>query len=122
MKKFAYIFLFLSFISSARGFEGCGEYLLKGILRNNNQEKFRVSYIINEKSTNQMMIEILEQKEFLKVYHSLNKPSILRVKMLKAFDGTKGVIGEILDIKLRIHNPLTARDEGVEKLATLKCQ
>lgn len=121
MKTLITLAFILSFIPYAKAFEGCGEYLLKGILRQNMKEKFRVSYIIHEGTRAQMVMEMLNQEDFLKIEYSLNRPSSLRVKILSPFDGTKGKIGEVLELKPRISNPLSATDEGLEKLSPLKC-
>lgn len=121
MKIFYTIVLIVIVLANAQAFEGCGEYLVKGILRKNRQDNFRVSYIIFEGSNSQMTMEILVQEDFLKIYSSLDKPTSMKVKILNPLDGTKGKIRDVIDIKPRVPNPLSATDQGLEKINSLNC-
>lgn len=121
MKVFSTITIFLIFMCNSHAFEGCGEYLLKGKLQKDQQGHFRAKYIVNGGSRAQMTMEFQSENVFYKVFHSLDKPTILKVKILNPFDGTKGVISEVLEVMPRVPKPLSATNEGIEKLTSLNC-
>lgn len=111
----------LVFVTKANAFNGCGEYLLKGVLEKEPNTRFRVVYVINKGTRDEIVMDFTQEKDFYKVASYLDRTSAIRATILNSFDGTKGKISEVIDINRRFSNTLSPTNEGLEKLKPLNC-
>lgn len=116
-------FLVVSF-NAYSAFEGCGNYILKGVLvkseSDSDQKKWgAVYYKINKKTQSEMKFKITNSDDLSKVSGYLNIPSELNVVIEKKINGTEGEIASINQVKLRsVHGLNFSENNGMflEKL------
>lgn len=105
----------------AKSFEGCGTYLLKGILKEDPAAKNRISYFVNEGTKSQMIFEIPNEKDLMLLATFLNDSSSFEGKITKQMDGTKGVVSNPSKIARRFPDPLNSASTGITKISSEKC-
>lgn len=118
------IILLIVFSSSqlyAGGFEGCGEYFLKGVVRIHKTTTGALNFVVNENTKSQMEFLVNDKKELQKLAILIDAPIEFKAKILKKMDGTKGEFVEATEINNRLPNPLLSTDTGITKLRDLKC-
>ena len=115
--------LFLLFTQSvfANDFLGCGEYLIKGILRQDKSLKNFFYYSVLEQTQSEIKFTFKKTEDLGLILVMLNKPSQFKGKILTPLDGTKGVLQDLSQIDHRFPNPLSAKDTGIEKVKDLTC-
>lgn len=119
--KTAILLSFFSLNIYASDFKGCGEYILKGVLREKSSEDTSESiYIVNENTKSQMIFE-LGPRETTIMLPMINKTSSLKGTIFKMMDGTKGKLKNIEKISIRFPNPLAPGDTGMVLIKSLKC-
>ena len=118
MKKMIFILMLVYVHSSVFGFEGCGEYIFKGKLK---QESGMMIYVVYEHSRSEMRFNIPLKEDVQKLALMLDAPSSFKAKILKPMDGTKGEIQDVNEISKRFPNPLSADDTGIKRTSSLKC-
>lgn len=122
--KFFSVFILILFASAvyALEFEGCGEYLLKGILKTDSDSPYKMYYVVHPESKSQMTFQIIEKKDALKLAPMLNTPSSIKARITKMMDGTKGKISFPYEISNRFPDPLSSESTGIKKIKNLKCE
>lgn len=118
------IMLMIIFSSSqlyAGGFEGCGEYLFKGVVKIHKTARGALNFTVNEDTKSQMEFLVTDKKELQKLGILIDVPIEFKAKILKKMDGTKGEFVEATEITNRLPNPLLSTDTGITKLRDLKC-
>ena len=123
MIKFIFFFnIFFNFNLYADGFEGCGKYQFKGILREYKGAAFKMAYIVNEGTGSQMVFNLKTQENVYLLIPLLNKPSSFKGNILELMDGTLGAVDELSAISIRFPNPLSANDTGIKLIQPMKCK
>jgi hypothetical protein len=105
---------FLSSILFAQDFRGCGDYLFRGVLKED-------KYIVNEGTKSEMVFELIDNEDFLKLSAFLNMPSSFKGSIIKKMDGTKGVVKGSTEIFRRFPNPLNPKDTGITLIKKSVC-
>ena len=124
MKKYLLLALLICAENSwALGFQGCGEYSVKGVLRKNKEGHLGIIYVVNEGTKSQMSFSLKEKKDLLALMPLLDHPSQFKAQMTSAMDGTKGFLKDVREISRRMPDPLNpAEDTGISLLSAKKCQ
>jgi hypothetical protein len=113
---------FFSFHSFASDFKGCGEYRIKGILRQDKSLKNFFYYSVLENTQSEMKFTIKKVEDLGRILVMLNKPSQFNGKILSLLDGTKGVLQDLSLIEDRFPKPLSPKDTGIEWLKEWPCE
>lgn len=124
MKKYLLFVLLICVENSwAFGFQGCGEYNVKGVLRKKKEGHLGLVYIVNEGTKSQMSFSLKEKKDLFALMPLLDHPSQFKAEIASAMDGTKGFLKEVREISRRMPKPLEpAEDTGISLLLAKKCQ
>lgn len=119
------IILTLSFLWNsilfANEFQGCGEYLFKGILKGDKGSPLLMTYLVHAGTISEMKF-LLEKKDLITLSPYANTPSSFKAKILKKMDQTLGTLVEPTEIASRFPNPLNNNDTGIRKLKDLDCK
>lgn len=109
------------------GYQGCGEYLFKGILVKNTSKNGKVGdppviYKVNAKTKSEMNFTIKLPEDLSLISSYLDQPSQLSAEINEEMDGTKGELEKIKKIGLRKSDPLNSSiDTGVFIISKKEC-
>lgn len=99
------------------GFQGCGEYVLKGIvvaIKEPLENEFPMKYKVNIGSKSEMTFSVKLRDDAILMGSYLKQPTTMKVEILEKMDGTIGVVDNIIKIGLRMPDPLNpTSDTGI---------
>ena len=120
MQRLCFIIFLYSFqLSSAEwtGFNGCGKYSFKGVVRV--QKDHRMILVINEK-TNSEIIFNTSYKGQIQLASYQDRAVSGEINVVNKMDGPLGEM-EVVKIEERIPNPLLPHDTELKFLSSEKC-
>lgn len=107
------------------GYQGCGEYLFKGVLVKNPSKaegEAPVLYKVNAKTKSEMIFRIKLPEDLSVISSYLEQPSQLSAEINAEMDGTKGELEKIKKIALRKSDPLnSSADTGLFSISKKAC-
>ena len=105
-------------LSLANIFGGCGEYIVKGVVR---AGPANFAIVVNEKPQSEHLINfpIIESQK-LGAY--LNRPMTATIVVDVPFNGTVGSSDKIISIDSRIPDPINPTDTGFVLVKKLDCK
>ena len=113
---FSLLISFNVYAENAQGFDGCGDYLLKGMVVENS-DKDKISsfvYKVNIGTKSEVIFDFKDSEDLLIVTGYLDIPSEIKVSINKEMDGTLGEIEHLEKISFRKSNPLEpSNDSGI---------
>lgn len=106
------------------GYQGCGEYLIKGVLVKNhlkNEEEAPVLYKVNTKTKSEMTFKIKLPEDLALISSYLDQAGQLTAEINEEMDGTKGELEKITKVGLRKSDPLNPTDTGLFLISKKEC-
>ena len=99
-------------------FQGCGEYLLAGVVRTSKEGLF---IIVNEKTKSEYTFKSPTREE-PKLIPYVDRPMKAKVVITKRVNGTIGALDIVQTVENRIPNPLyPVFDTGFRRIKKLEC-
>jgi hypothetical protein len=102
-------------------YQGCGEYLFKGILKDDKESPYKMNYVVNSKTKSEMIFEFSNESDLASLAILLDTPSSFKGKITKRMNGTKGVVKSPNEISKRFPDPLKSMDTGIFQIKAEKC-
>jgi len=113
---FSLIFTFSASAADWTGFQGCGLYEVKGVVR---FVKNIATMVVNEGTKSEIKISVpIENEPKLSPY--IDSPFIAEVEMKTKMNGSLGS-GTVMKIETRLPHPLNPKDTGMKFLKKSEC-
>lgn len=101
-------------------FEGCGDYVLRGVLMPFTDDQFKVRYTVLQNTQSQHYFYFKDQKYFQIMAPHLNQFTKIVVSIRKKLNGNAGEISSVQRVERAFPNPLRLEGDFI-RLSSYEC-